>query len=66
MVDVHYSYANNLMKGNAMNDLEIWQQGHNAGLNLAVKLINDWCEFECKTISEVIQLINEMKEVAHD
>ena len=66
MVDVHYSYANNLMKGNAMNDLEIWQQGHSAGVNLAVKLINDWCEFECKTISEVIQAINEMKEVAHD
>ena len=49
-----------------MTELEAWQQGHNAGINLAVKLINDWCEFECKTLSDVIQAINEMKEVAHD
>jgi hypothetical protein len=49
-----------------MTELEAWQQGHNAGINLAVKLINDWCDFECKTISEVIQAINEMKELEHD
>jgi len=49
-----------------MTEMEVWQQGHSAGLNLAVKLINDWCGFECKTISEVIQAINEMKELEHD
>jgi hypothetical protein len=54
------------MKGNAMNELEAWQQGHSSGVNLAVKLINEWCEFECKTIAEVIQVINQMKEMAHD
>jgi len=49
-----------------MTELEAWQQGHYAGINLAVKLINDWCHLECKTITEVIQVVNEMKEVAHD
>lgn len=49
-----------------MNELDVWQRGHNAGLNLAVKLINDWCHFDCKTISEVIRVINELKEVEHD
>ena len=48
-----------------MEELDIWQQGHSAGLNLAVKLINEFCKFECDTISEVIQAINKMKEVAH-
>ena len=33
-----------------MTELDAWQQGHNAGINLAVKLINDWCDMECKTI----------------
>lgn len=49
-----------------MTELEAWQQGHNAGINLAVKLINDWCGFECKTLSDVISAINQMKELAHD
>ena len=51
-----------------MSELEVWQRGHNAGINLAVKLINDWCDlgFECKTISDVIKAINEMREMAHD
>jgi hypothetical protein len=54
------------MKGTAMDELGAWQQGHNAGINLAVKLINDWCHMECKTIAEVIRAINEIKEMAHD
>ena len=49
-----------------MDQLAAWQQGHNEGLNLAVKLINEWCGFECKTIAELIKAINEMKEVVHD
>jgi len=49
-----------------MTELDAWQQGHNEGLNLAVKLINEWCHMECQTISEVIKAINEMKEVEHD
>lgn len=49
-----------------MNEIEAWQQGHSAGINLAIKLINDWCEMECKTITDVINAINQIKEVAHD
>lgn len=49
-----------------MTELEAWQKGHSDGLNLAVKLINEWCKFDCKTLSEVIKAINEIKEVAHD
>jgi hypothetical protein len=54
------------MKGMAMTELDAWQQGHNAGINLSVKLINDWCHMECETIADVIKAINEMKELAHD
>lgn len=49
-----------------MNELESWQKGLNEGLNLAVKLVNDWCGLECKTISEVIYEINQIKEMTHD
>ena len=49
-----------------MNELEIWKQGHSTGINLAVKMINQWCGLNCKTLAEVIQAINEMKEMAHD
>lgn len=52
----------NLMKGNSMSELDIWQQGHSAGLNLAVKMVNEWCGFECKTLAELIQAINQIKE----
>jgi hypothetical protein len=52
------------MKGNAMSELELYQLGHKAGVNMTIKLINDWCGLECKTISEVIQAINEMRETA--
>ena len=49
-----------------MDQLAAWQQGHSEGLNLAIKLLNDWCDMDCKTIADVIKAINEMKEVVHD
>ena len=49
-----------------MEYVNIWQQGHSEGLSLAVRLINEWCGFECKTISDVIRAINELKETEHD
>ena len=52
----------NLMKGNAMNELDIWNQGHSAGINLAVKMINEWCGLESKTLAQLIQAINQIKE----
>jgi len=45
-----------------MNELDIWQQGHSAGLNLAVKMVNEWCGFKCETLSQLIQAINQIKE----
>jgi hypothetical protein len=54
------------MKGKAMNELQVWQKGLDEGLNLAIKLVNEWCGLECKTISELIHAVNQMKEVAHD
>jgi len=54
----------NLMKGNSMNELDIWNQGHSEGINLAVKMVNKWCGFNCETLAEVIQAINEIKEKA--
>jgi hypothetical protein len=54
------------MKGKAMDELKSWQQGHDAGINLAVKLINEWCHLNCKTIAEVIREVNKIQEVAHD
>lgn len=52
----------NSMKGNAMNELDIWNQGHSAGINLAVKMLNEWCGLKCQTLSELIKAINEIKE----
>jgi len=46
-----------------MDQIAAWQQGHNAGMNLAIKLINDWCGFECRTIAEIIEAINQLKEM---
>ena len=45
-----------------MTDVEAWQQGHSDGLNLAVRKINEWCGFECKTLLDVIKEINRIKE----
>jgi phosphoribosyl-AMP cyclohydrolase len=45
-----------------MNELDIWNQGHSAGINLAVKMINQWCDMDCKTLAEAIKAINELKE----
>jgi hypothetical protein len=45
-----------------MNELDIWNQGHSAGINLAVKLINQWCDMDCKTLAETIKAINEIKQ----
>ena len=61
LVDVHYSYANNLMKGTAMNAIDAWQQGHSDGVNLAVQQINKWCELDCKTLTEIINAINKLR-----
>lgn len=49
-----------------MEYIDAWQRGHNEGLTLAVRLINEWCELDCKTISDVIKAINEMKEAEHE
>jgi hypothetical protein len=52
------------MKGNAMTDIEAWQQGHSDGLNLAVAKINEWCDMDCKTLVDVIKEINKLREMA--
>jgi len=52
----------NLMKGNAMNELDIWRQGHSAGVNLAVKMLNEWCGLDCVTLIDLIKAVKEMKE----
>jgi SpoVK/Ycf46/Vps4 family AAA+-type ATPase len=44
-----------------VKSLTAWQQGHGEGLNLAIKLLNDWCDMDCKTIADVIKAINELK-----
>ena len=45
-----------------MHELDVWKQGHSTGINLAVKMINEWCGFECTTLAELIQAINQIKE----
>jgi len=45
-----------------MSEIDIWNQGHSAGINLAVKMINQWCGIECNTLAQLIQAINQMKE----
>lgn len=45
-----------------MNELEIWNQGHSAGINLAIKMVNEWCGFKCTTLSDLIKAINQIKE----
>jgi hypothetical protein len=44
-----------------MNAIDAWQQGHSDGLNLAVQQINKWCELDCKTLTEIINAINKLR-----
>lgn len=45
-----------------MNKIEAWQQGHSDGLNLAVQQINEWCDMDCKTLTDIIREINKLCE----
>jgi len=45
-----------------MNELAIWNQGHSAGINLAVKMLNEWCDLKCETLIDAIKLINKIQQ----
>jgi len=62
LVDVHWSPQSNSMKGNAMNYLDAWREGHFEGMALSLRLINEFTGCDFQSASEVVLYIKELEE----
>ncbi len=51
----------NLMKGNAMDYLTAWRDGHEAGMRLVLKIINDLTGHDFEKSSDVILYIKKLE-----
>ena len=49
-----------------MDYLTAWRDGHEAGMALVLKIINEITGQDFKKASEVIREVNKIQEVAHD
>jgi len=51
----------NLMKGNAMDYLTAWRDGHEAGMRLVLKIINELTGHDFEKSSDVILYIKQLE-----